>query len=252
MERGIVQITPPDTCPSCNSNLVWRNDTLFCVNPDCSATSLKKVEHFAKTLKIKGLGPATIEKLELNSINEIYEIDLAYMIFFLKSEKIALKLFDEIQKSKQTQLNVLLPAFGIPLIGKTAADKLSKVCYSIFDIDEQICRSAGLGEKATMNLIRWIDEQFSKYEHLPFSFEFEKQAQGRGTICISGKLNSYKTKAEAAQILKSMGYEVKDSVTKNTTILVNESGRETDKTKKARQSGIQIVTNLKQFIGEGN
>src|SRR5690348_1165812 len=122
-----MKIEPPTNCPSCDSLLINRNDILYCQNSECGATAAKRVEHFAKTLKIKGLGPSTIEKLLLNNINEIYEIDLAYMIFYLKSEKLAIKLFDEIEKSKQTQLNTLLPAFGIPLIGKTAADKLSKV-----------------------------------------------------------------------------------------------------------------------------
>jgi NAD-dependent DNA ligase len=250
-----MKIEPPKNCPSCNSELVLRNDTLYCVNSNCAATSSKRVEHFAKTLKIKGLGPATIEKLELNDINEIYEIDLAYLLLFLKSEKIAIKLFEEIEKSKQTQLNTLLPAFGIPLIGKTAADKLSKVCLSIYDINEQVCKSAGLGEKATKNLTDWLVSDFvNKYIDLPFSFEFEQQPKAignKGTICISGKLNSFKTKAEAANVLEALGYTVKDSMTKDVTILVNESGRETDKTRKARDSGIQIVTNLKQFIGEG-
>lgn len=255
MERDIVKITPPENCPSCSSKLVWRNDVLYCINNDCGASSSKKIEHFAKTLKIKGLGPATIEKLELNNINDIYEIDLAYIVFFLKSEKLGLKLFEEIEKSKQTQLNTLLPAFGIPLIGKTAADKLSKITSQLDMVDEEICKAAGLGPKATENILEWLEHEYPKYKSLPFSWKFEdkpKNLGNRGTICISGKLSSFKTKSEAKSILEALGYTVKDSITKDVTILVNESGRETDKTKKARNSGIQIVTNLQQFIGEGN
>lgn len=254
IERGIVKIEAPTNCPSCNSLLEKRNDVLYCINSNCGAQASKQVEHFAKTLKIKGLGPATIEKLELNSVVDIYEIDLAYMIFFLKSEKVALKLFDEIQKSKQTQLNVLLPAFGIPLIGKTAADKLSKVCDSIFDIDNQTCKAAGLGDKATQNLMNWLENDFERYHDLPFSFEFESEPRGggEGVVCISGKLKSFKTKAEATKVLQALGYTVKDSLTKDVTILVNESGRETDKTRKAEASGVRVVNNLNDLIGEGN
>jgi DNA ligase (NAD+) len=255
IERDIVKIEPPTNCPSCDSLLVQRKDVLYCVNAECGATASKRVEHFAKTLKIKGLGPATIEKLELNNINEIYEIDLAYMTFFLKSEKLAIKLFDEIEKSKRTQLNTLLPAFGISLVGKSATDKLATVCESIFDIDEAVCRSAGLGEKATSNLIKWIDEEFPKYENLPFSFEFEKVrpasvSSSKGVVCISGKLKSFKTKAEATKVLEALGYIVKGNITKDVTILVNESGNITDKTKKADELGITIVENLNQLIVE--
>jgi len=38
-------------------------------------------------------------------------------------------------------------------------------------------------------------------------------------------------------------------VTKEVTHLVNESGLESSKTKKARESGISIIENLNQFIG---
>lgn len=245
-------INPPTNCPSCSSILEWSNDLLYCRNPDCSASSQKRVEHFAKTLKIKGLGPAAIEKLDINSIEEIYEIDIAYATFCLKSAKLSLKLLSEIEKSKQEPLNTVLSAFGIPLIGKTATDKLSKVCDSIFDIDEDTCKAAGLGEKATENLLSWMENKFDDFCHLPFSYEFEKvQSTGtKGIVCISGKLSSFKTKAEATKILVDMGYQVKDSLTKDVTILVNESARETEKTIKARASGVTIVNNLKDFIGE--
>ena len=40
------------------------------------------------------------------------------------------------------------------------------------------------------------------------------------------------------------------TVTKDVTILVNESGIESAKVKKARESGVTIITNLSHFIGE--
>ena len=249
-----MKIIPPTHCPSCESVLIYRNDQLYCTSDDCAASGQKRVEHFAKTLKIKGLGPAAIEKLNLNSIEEIYEIDIAYMTLCLNSAKIAVKLYEEIEKSKQEPLDTVLPAFGIPLVGKSATEKLSKTVTSIFDISMELCKEAGLGDKASSNLVTWLDSTFiEKYVDLPFSFAFEpksKTSGNVGVICISGKLSSFKTKAEATKILESKGYTVKDTMTKEVTILVNESGRETDKTQKARASGVEIVTNLKDFIGD--
>ena len=69
-------------------------------------------------------------------------------------------------------------------------------------------------------------------------------------VCISGKLKSFKTKAQASQALEQNGYTVKSSVTKDVTILINESGVESQKTQKARESGITIVENLLDFLGE--
>ena len=65
-------IKAPEVCPSCEYTLVWRDDLLYCENESCSAKLNKKIEHFAKTIKIKGLGPKTVEKLDLGNFHEIY------------------------------------------------------------------------------------------------------------------------------------------------------------------------------------
>ncbi len=71
-----------------------------------------------------------------------------------------MKLVDELERSKSAPLNVLLPAFSIPLIGKTASEKLSKVCEDIEEIDYDLCRKAGLGEKSTASLLNWLEMEF--------------------------------------------------------------------------------------------
>lgn len=251
----MTEIQAPTHCPSCNSSLEWSNHLLYCRNSNCHSQSSKRLEHFAKTLKIKGLGPASIAKLGISDIDEIYSLSLDEICEMLSSEKLGNKLFNEIENSKKVGLETLLPAFSIPLIGKTAAEKLSKVCNNITDIDYDSCAAAGLGEKATESLTSWLEEVFYCFYDgmLPFSFKFSKVSRNvtaKGTVCISGKLNSYKTKAEAAKVLEDLGYTVKSSLTKDVTILINESGIESAKTVKARESGVTIVENLKTFILE--
>lgn len=246
------KIQAPENCPSCDSVLEWSNHLLYCRNPQCGNKAKKQIEHFAKTLKIKGLGPVSVSKLDLNSINDIYILTEDDIAELLSSDRLAEKLFSEIENSKNATLNRLLPAFSIPLIGKTAAEKLSITCKTIDDITDETCRQAGLGPKATNNLLDWLESEFPLYEHLPFSFEFKtlKTSEIKAVVCITGKLKSYKTKAEASKALKERGYLVKPNLTKDVTILVNESGIESAKTKTARDSGIQIVTNLSNFILE--
>jgi NAD-dependent DNA ligase len=171
----------------------------------------------------------------------------------LSSERLAEKLFFEIENSKNASLNTLLPGFGIPLIGTSASRKLAKVCELIYDISEVTCRSAGLGPKATENLLSWKTREFPALEDLPFSFRFDHEKEPEktlGIVCITGRLKTYRTKAEATKILKDLGYEVKNSLTKDVTILVNESGIESSKTQSARESGILIVNDLSEIIGE--
>lgn len=217
--------------------------------------SQKRVEHFASTLKIKGLGPAAVEKLELSSPLDIYNLSLQDITDGLNSEKLAAKLFEEIEQSKSKQLNDLLPALGIPLIGKTATEKLSKVCTDIESITDQTCTEAGLGPKATENLMTWLNEN-DWYLFLPHDLSFGStkvvNQASKGVVCITGKLVSFKKKAEAQVELEKLGYSVKSTITKDVTILVNESGVETAKTQKARDSGVIIITDLNAFIMENN
>ena len=245
-------ITAPDKCPSCGYTLEWENQLLYCRNTLCGDQSSKKIEHFAKTLKIKGLGPAAITSLALESINDIYAISEYEIVNLLGSQKLGEKLFTEIENSIKAPLNILLAAFSIRLIGKTASEKLSAICESIHDINEDSCAKAGLGPKATESLLEWIDEEYPLLD-IPHSFAFESpKVRTGGVVCISGKLKSFGTKAQATEALEQHGYTVKSSVTKDVTILVNESGVESQKTTKARESGVTIVENLLDFLGETN
>ena len=79
-------ITAPSTCPSCGSKLELSFPLLYCRNPSCGDQSSKKIEHFAKTLKIKGLGPATIDSLALESLNDIYSMQEFDLVEGLNSQ----------------------------------------------------------------------------------------------------------------------------------------------------------------------
>ena len=167
-------ITAPSTCPSCGYKLELSFPLLYCRSSSCGEQSSKKIEHFAKTLKIKGLGPAAITSLALESINDIYAISEYEIVNLLGSQKLGEKLFTEIENSVKAPLNILLAAFSIRLIGKTASEKLSAVCESIHDINEDSCAKAGLRPKATESLLGWIEEEYPLLE-LPHSFAFESQ-----------------------------------------------------------------------------
>lgn len=257
MSKTLNQIEIPTHCPVCNSELEVVKDQLFCRNDFCPAKVSKRVEHFAKTLKIKGMGAATIEKLELEDYHDVYSLTRDEISEGLNSEKLGEKLFTEIEKSRSVDLTTLLPAFSIPLIGRSASKKLTSRISNINEITYQKCMDSGLGPKAASNLIDWLEGVFISmdYQALPFSFECETtpvvdNIPSKGVVCITGKLKSYKTKAIAQEVLQKYGYETKDSLTKAVTILLNESGIESAKTKKAQEMGITIFNNIKQILEE--
>ena len=252
MRKELQKIIPPTNCPICSTILEWEKDQLFCYNPHCSGKTTKRIEHFAKTLKIKGLGPRTVEKLKIQTFFDLYELPLEMMIDAIQSEKLAVKLHREINASKKVDLVDLLPAFSIKLIGTTASQKVCEKVDSLLELNEKVCREAGLGPKATDNLLDWFYEEWTDgYDRLPFSWKTTVQkrteTKTKGIVCITGKLKSYKTKAAAKQVLEKKGYLVKNSLTKDVTILVNESGVDSAKTQAALDRGVQIITNLKQL-----
>jgi NAD-dependent DNA ligase len=232
-----------------------KNDQLFCVDTSCPAQLYKKVEHFTKTLGIKGFGPKTVDKLALDSIPEIYFLEFEDVAAALGSERMAEKLLIEIEQSRSASLDKVIAAFSIPLIGQTLAGRLCQVVEHIDDITPEACKTAGLGDKATANLISWLETEFQEVrEFLPFDFRASGKeaisANNGKSICITGKLASFKTKAEATTALQAAGYKVVDSVTKTTNLLVDEGDKGSDKRKKAEALGIPIITNLKDFLKE--
>lgn len=248
----------PDVCPSCGTSLELIKDQLFCNNTSCPAKNSKIVEGFAKTLRIKGLGPKTIDKLDLEYIEDIYELTEERIKERLGSEKIASKLINEIELSKNANLQELLPAFAIPLFGSTASQKLCNTISHIEELTEKRCSEAGLGPKVTTNICSWYKTEYkNRYQRLPFTwkadiFEGIPIVDINEVVCISGRLKSYRTKADAKKVLEKFGFRVKDTLTKDVTILINESGIESSKTKSAESKNIRIVTNLTQLIGEKN
>jgi len=249
-----MKISIPTTCPCCDFPLELVNDQLFCRNSGCSAQLFKKLEHWCKVMGIKGMGPKTVEKLNLSDITELYYLDVQQLIEDLGSEKVAHKLYDEINRSRGADLATVLCAFSIPLIGNTASTKIAAVVDHIDEISAEKCQQAGLGEKATINLMTWLLTEFKELkEFLPFSFRSQKEIVSNTegpTVCITGKLTSYRTKAEAGKALSEMGYRMVESVTKTLDYLVDEQGDLSTKRKKADQYGIKIITNLNQFLKE--
>ncbi len=249
-----MQIEIPKTCPCCSAGLELVNDQLFCRNTACSAQVNKKIEHFCKALGLKGFGSRTVEKLALEDITDLFALDFDTLAVELGSEKVAQKLLDEIDRAAYADLATVLASFSIPLVGTTASKKIAAVVESVDDITVETCKKAGLGEKVTSNLLNFIEVDLPSIRaFLPFSFTSDKQnivVQSAGNVCITGKLKTFKNKAEATAALVAAGYSVVESVTKTTNYLVDEGDSSSAKRTKAESLGIPIVDNIQTFLEE--
>jgi NAD-dependent DNA ligase len=228
------------------------NVQLFCRNLACSAQLSKKIEHFCKTLSIKGLGPKTVEKLNLGDITEIFWLEESDLVSALGSDKLAEKLIIEISKATKADLATVLTSFAIPLVGNTATTKICSIVTHIDEINAETCKEAGLGAKVTENLLTWLSTDFLEIkEFLPFDFKSRKVEISNTdslTVCITGKLVSYKTKSEATKVLVAAGFKVVETVTRALNYLVDEDNKASTKRKKAEEYGITIITNLNDLL----
>lgn len=239
----------PTECPECFSPLIRVNDQLFCRNANCSAQETKKVEKFAKAMRILGLGPSTIKKLGIQSIPDIYALNEDFCAEIL-GEKTSKKLIENINNSLSTELSTLIEAFSIPLIGGSAAKQIASVITSIEDISEETCKQANLGPKRTENILLWLNNIWPLYSFIPFNFITRTyQETSSIVVCFSGKFS--KTKSELAKELEPFGVTVSSTLTKKVNYLVTE---ETSSTKitKAKQYGIDIVSleTIKNILGD--
>lgn len=243
-----MKIVPPSNCPVCDSVLTLVKDQLFCTNKSCSAQIAKKLEHFCKAVKMKGFGPVALEKLDFASIVDIF----TYSESGYKSalgDTIGSKLFNEVRNCEKTvTLDRVIAGLSIPLIGETASAKLCSKIESISDISELSCKAAGLGDKATNNLLEYIkSDDYKLLSKLLSKFKSTKgstkEVKSLGKkVCITGKLRNFKNRPDAAKYLESLGFTVVDSVSKTTDILINEEDRQSSKLSKANSLGIRVTT----------
>jgi DNA ligase (NAD+) len=246
------EIIIPTNCPSCDSILEEVNGQLFCRSADCSAKVSKAIAHFAKVLKIKGLGEKTIEKLDLNSFNEIYTTPVSVYKDIL-GDATAIKIIEFIKQSKNVTLQELLPALSIPGFGNVASEKLCKVLDYLPKLSREKCEEAGLGKVVTDKLLLWWDLNKDEVMQLPFSFRqpvkqvVEPKLEKAVVVCITGLLDDYKNRGEAEAYLRSLGFSTVDSVTQKVNVLVCEDDRQSTKKDKALKLNIPILT-IKQLI----
>ncbi len=204
-------------------------------------------------MKIKGFGPQTIAKLELSSISELYSLKLSDASAVI-GETMAQKLVAEVDAKRTVDFATFLSALGIPLIGGVAGKKIASVASGWEGLAKA---STVLGAKARDSLVSWsVSDIGIETTLLPITFtkpviktSVPTADSFKGNVVITGKLDDYKNRGEAATYLESQGYTVTSGISKKTTYLIVEDGSTSSKTQKANDLNIPILT-IKQLIGE--
>ena len=212
---------------------VYRSGPKLYVNQE---DGYRLVDYFAKSMGIKGLGEASIAKLNIQHPSELYNRTDWDVL-----GKNGIKIEQELNRPKD--YCTVLSSLGIPQVGKTTArlivDKIPKFedLRSIATVPIK-----GIGPITIENILAWLDINELWVKELPYDLEeIETPGVENGVvnrkIAISGKLDM--TKVALAEQLSRFGFVVSDTVSKDCYALIS-SGEESTKTKQATKYGIPI------------
>jgi DNA ligase (NAD+) len=204
------------------------------------------VLHFVKTLKILGLGEKTLERLGVDSVPYVYQMSKQYMTDVL-GETTGEKLYDRIQASKQVPLSRFITALAIPLVGKSVGEKIEEsISEGFWELTEEICKKAGVGAKASLNLCYWIKEN-KLYKDLPVDLTYGDNKirltkEVTYNVVITGKLNDFSSREQAKQYLTPLGVKVLSGVSSKVDFLVCDKISNSSSCTKAQKLNIPIIS----------
>jgi DNA ligase (NAD+) len=235
------KITREDVEREINGKTIRRGPRLYVEQPEEHGTT-KLLQHFIRTLKIKGLGPASIKKLGITHPCDLFLSETSSWPNILGAN--GFKILEEIERAKTKPYYIVLAALGIEGVGTTASRNIVKVIPTFKRLKEIDTYSIeGIGPVITNNIITWLITNESWVLEMPLQLETEEDSdfiplKTKGKICITGKLDI--TKRELEEILINYGYTASNSLTKDCIALISDGGNST-KTKKAGQYSIKII-----------
>lgn len=263
-EAPETDIQPPTVCPACGGPLVkLRQDGvhLFCLNrTSCRPQAIARMAHFASRqgMDIETFSTRTAglfyDELGVRSAADLYSLDREKLVA-LKGfgEKKADKLFAELEKSKDCELDAFLFAIGIPNIGKKTAYDLMAHFGTLEALmgatEQELVDIEDVGEIVASSITEYFaDEENRRFVNRLLEAGVHPQMhmqEDAGTLfegltfVLTGTLPTL-SRAQAQEMIRKNGGKATGSVSKKTSIvLAGESAG--SKLDKARELGVTII-----------
>ena len=288
LDRGAfdLQSVIPAKCPCCGeptrihiNGETNGTKTLFCDNPACETRRLRQFVHFVgeKAMNIEGLSEGTLEKLIgrgfLHSFMDIYQLD-RYKDEIIKmdgyGERSWQRLWDAIQRSRDTTFERYMIAMDIPMVGNTASRTLSRQFNASLEAFEDaifqqfdFTQLPDFGETLHKNIHAWFQSEENWYTWAelrnfvtiappaaPVPIAVPGNPFMGKTVVVTGKVEPYSRTGINAKI-EALGARAGSSVSSKTDYLIcgENAG---SKLEKAQSLGITVLTPAEFFsmIGE--
>jgi DNA ligase (NAD+) len=269
----------PDTCPLCHTRLhrepdeaVWR-----CENTSCPSKLQRGLEHFASrgAMNIEGLGESLIAQLLgsglVKDYADIYALTAAQLAGLTATstrqdgktierrfgDKTAVKVVEQIDRSRQAGLARVLYGLGIRHVGERGAQLLAQAFGSVEAIAQapaaQLEQTHEIGPVVADSVRAWFDEPanqqlLDRLRQAGVRLEATEAERARATAAgpltgktfvLTGTLGSM-TREEATAAIERLGGKVAGSVSKKTAAVV--AGADPgSKAEKAHALGIPLL-----------
>ncbi|MDE6432230.1 MAG: NAD-dependent DNA ligase LigA [Opitutales bacterium] len=234
----------PTKCPSCNQPLeriadevAWR-----CLNPNCPEQLKCKITYFVSkdALNIDGLGETVIQNLiaqkKVHNVADIYRLTFRDLLSIPKlGQKSALKILDNIDKSKNCHIWRIINGLGILGIGEQTAKDLAQQFSSIQDLShattDQLANISGIGQKlaesivkffqspAEQSLIKQLEDLGLRLNSQPVDCQGDTKIFDNKIFVLTGTLDHF-TRAQIKEIIEILGGNVSETISKKVDILI--------------------------------
>ena len=256
-------------CPICGHDVVYKDDFVYCDNPQCDGKLINKLDHFCgkKGLDIKGLSKKTLEKLIdwewVSCIEDIFLLKNHRAEWIKKTgfgEKSVDKVLNAIEESRKTTLAKFIAAIGIHNISTTASILLADYFYTWYEFREAMYSGFDFTKLPHFGTIADYDINnfdYTEADKIAKDYIIWDQHKTEAadttdpldtalkdiTFVITGKLNYYKNRDELVKVITSHGGKVAGSVSTKTKYLINnDTDSNTQKNQKAKSLNIPIIS----------
>jgi DNA ligase (NAD+) len=269
-------VEAPAACPACNSKVEREEETPYirCVSPACPAQLKERLRWFCGRgqMDIEGFGDKLVDQLVerglVRTFADLYRLkpeDIAALASEVEQgdkivkrtvgEKVARKVIDSIEKSRQQGLDRLVAGLGIRHVGNRVAyvlashfgtlDALAKASpqelSAVHEIGEVIAGTVHefFHNDAGLETIRRLREEGIDPKLERPASSAESPLEGK-TVVVTGTLSRYDRK-EIEELIVKLGGKSSGSVSKKTSFVVagENAGSKLDK---AREMGVKVIT----------
>ncbi len=249
----------PESCSACGSPLSFDGVRLRCLNSDsCPAQQSGAILNWIRSVEIDDISEKRLELMIQNGLvsspADLYRLqEEDFMSLPLVKEKMAKKLYRNIQNSCDTDLAHFLSGLGIAGTGRTSWEKILEQFPSLQQIRQltvaDIVAIDGFAEKSAQQIATGLKEKSDLIDELlavgmkPRAFNVRSSKADAvlagKQLVITGTLSRPRKELEA--LIKEAGGSCGSAVSGNTFALVaNDPDSASSKMRKAKQLGIQI------------